>query len=100
MGAATNSMYNLGFFQQLFGAPNGWSVDKSGKFTSALETEATKEALAYLRQLVGFGVFHPQSNTGPPWVYVDSMYPDFIKTVHNEMEQLAPLGVSNPTVGL
>lgn len=38
--------------------------------------------------------------TGPPWVYVDTDYPDFVKTIHQEMVQLAPIGVSDPTIGL
>lgn len=238
MGAAVNSIYNLGFFQQLFGAPNNWSVDGRGKFTSALETEGTREAVSYLRQLFGKGVFHPDANsmttvqsknafyggqiasyldgfsafqttwhavaavdpgfkarvitpfaasggragyylgsgtfgvtalkkaprkrieellrvadylaapfgteeyffinngikgvdytldahgnpvitqrgqaemtlpigygghdyiTGPPWVYVDTQYPDFVRTVHQEIEDMLPLGVADPSVGL
>jgi putative aldouronate transport system substrate-binding protein len=238
MGAAVDTIYNLDFFQQIFGAPNNWSVDGEGRFTSAVETEGTKEALAYMRQLFQKGIFHPDANnmttdqaknafyggqiasyldgfsafqttwhavaavdpsfqtrvitpfadsggrgryylgsgtfgvtalkkapksrieellrvadylaapfgteeyyfinngiegvdytldahgnpvitqlgqaemtlpigygghdyiTGPPWVYVDTQYPDFIRTVHQEIELQLPLGVADPSVGL
>ncbi|HEX4214580.1 MAG TPA: extracellular solute-binding protein [Candidatus Dormibacteraeota bacterium] len=238
MGAAVNSIYNLGFFQQVFGVPNNWSVDKNGKFTSALETDGTREAVSYLRQLFQKGLFHPEANnmttdqaknafyggqitvyqdgfsafqttwhavaavnpgfktrvivpfassggrgsyylgagtfgvtalkkaskkrieellrvanflaapfgteeyffinngiegvdytldahgnplitqrgqaemtlpigygghdyiTGPPWVYVDTQYPDFVRTVHQEIELQLPLGIADPSVGL
>ena len=47
-----------------FGAPNNWSVDKSGKFTKDRETDAYKAAVAYTRDLYAAGVFHPNSVTG------------------------------------
>lgn len=238
MGAALNSNYNLQFFQQVFGAPNVWSVDSNGKFTKDVESEGTKQAVAYLRELFQAGVFHPDANnmstpqsktaffgsktavyqdgfsafqtswravakvdpnfkirvvvpfgrnggkgryflgagtfgvtalkkadksriqellrianylaapfgteenafinngvrgidhtvdqngnpvitdrgkaemnlevgyaghdyvTGPPWVYVDTDYPEMIKTLNQHMNQLLPLGVSDPTIGL
>lgn len=62
MGAATLTNYNLSFFYQLFGVPNGWAVDRNGKFTADLETEAAREAIAYARRLFQDGVFHPDAN--------------------------------------
>lgn len=62
MSAAASSNYNLGTFQQIFGAPNRWAVDGSGKFSSEFESAATKEAVAFARQLFQDGVYHPDAN--------------------------------------
>jgi putative aldouronate transport system substrate-binding protein len=43
----------------MFGAPNNWAVDASGKFTKDYETEQFKAALGYVRDLYAAGVFHP-----------------------------------------
>ena len=55
--------FNLNFFFQMFGVPNYWAVDKSGKFTANLETEAAQEAVAYVRSLHQAGLFHPQAES-------------------------------------
>ena len=61
IGATLNSTYGIGFFLQLFGAPNGWK-QHGGKFTRDLETEEYKETVAYMQKLFQAGVFHPDSN--------------------------------------
>lgn len=61
MGGQTGFSYNLNFFFQMFGVPNYWKVDKSGKFTASLETEGAREAVAYVRSLNQAGLFHPQA---------------------------------------
>jgi putative aldouronate transport system substrate-binding protein len=43
----------------MFGAPNNWAVDASGKFTKDYETEQFRAALGYVRDLYAAGVFHP-----------------------------------------
>lgn len=48
-------------FSQLFGAPNDWRLDDSGKLTKDYETPEYKETLAYVRDLWNSGVFHPNS---------------------------------------
>lgn len=63
MGGQTGFSYNLNFFFSMFGVPNHWAVDKSGKFTADLETEAAKEAVAYVRDLYQAGLFHPQAGS-------------------------------------
>src|SRR6266851_637291 len=40
----------------MFGAPNNWGVDSSGKFTKDIETEQFKAALGYVRDLLASGV--------------------------------------------
>lgn len=62
MGASKTHIYNLDFFQMMFGAPNEWKVN-GGKFQNVLETEENKEAVAYMRQLFQAGIYHPDANT-------------------------------------
>ncbi len=56
-GQATASVY----FSALFGAPNGWRLESSGKLTRAYETPEYKDALAFMHDLWTAGVFHPNS---------------------------------------
>jgi putative aldouronate transport system substrate-binding protein len=51
----------MGLFTSIFGAPNNWAVDSSGKFTATFETEHYKAATAYVRDLYAAGIFHPDS---------------------------------------
>ena len=50
-----------GFYPSMFGAPNLWAVDSSGKFTHMWETDGYKQALAFAADLFKAGVFHPDS---------------------------------------
>jgi putative aldouronate transport system substrate-binding protein len=50
-----------GWYPSMFGAPNLWAVDSSGKFTHVWETEAYKQALAFGVDLYKAGVFHPDT---------------------------------------
>jgi putative aldouronate transport system substrate-binding protein len=50
-----------GWYPSMFGAPNLWSSDSSGKFTHMWETDAYKQALAYAVDLYKAGIFHPNS---------------------------------------
>jgi putative aldouronate transport system substrate-binding protein len=43
----------------MFGGPNGWAVDSSGKFTKDIESEQFKAALGYVRDLYAAGVYFP-----------------------------------------
>jgi putative aldouronate transport system substrate-binding protein len=45
----------------MFGAPNNWSVDSSGKFTKDLESEPFKAALSYTRDLYAAGYYWPDT---------------------------------------
>ena len=47
--------YGLPGYLQMFGAPNVWDLDSSGKLTRAYETEAYKAAVGYLRDVVAAG---------------------------------------------
>ena len=43
----------------MFGAPNNWSVDASGKFSKDIESEQFKAALGFVRDLYALGVYWP-----------------------------------------
>jgi putative aldouronate transport system substrate-binding protein len=51
----------LNYFAAMFGAPNNWRLESSGKLISAYEAPEYKDATAYLRDLWSAGVFHPDS---------------------------------------
>jgi putative aldouronate transport system substrate-binding protein len=48
----------------MFGVPNNWAVDSSGKFTKDFETEQFKAALGYVRDLYALGVYYPDPLNG------------------------------------
>lgn len=47
----------------VFGVPNNWTLDSSGKLIKDYETEQYKAAVGYARDLWAAGVFHPDSRT-------------------------------------
>jgi putative aldouronate transport system substrate-binding protein len=52
----------MGLFTSIFGAPNNWAVDSSGKFTATFETDQYKAATSYVKDLYAAGIFHPDSS--------------------------------------
>ena len=50
-----------GWYPSMFGAPNLWAVDSSGKFSHMWETEAYRQALGFDVDLYKPGVFHSDS---------------------------------------
>jgi putative aldouronate transport system substrate-binding protein len=62
-GPASGSMYGLISFLELFGAPNGWSLDSSGKLVRDRETDQYKAALSYMKDLMGAGLYPPDFQT-------------------------------------
>src|SRR5712692_7811594 len=62
---ATAAYQNTGLhilvYAAMFGAPNNWALDSSGKLTKDFETPQFKEAVAYVRDLYAAGLFHPKS---------------------------------------
>ena len=61
--AALSGPFEIAWFSSLFGAPNNWRVEGGGKLVKDYETAEFKEAVAYVRDLVGSGVFYPDSMT-------------------------------------
>jgi putative aldouronate transport system substrate-binding protein len=56
-----------GFFTAMYGVPNNWSVDASGKLTNFIEVDRTRDAINVASQLWSAGVYSPNSpqyNTG------------------------------------
>jgi putative aldouronate transport system substrate-binding protein len=47
----------------IFGVPNNWSLDSSGKLVKDYETDQFKAAVSYARDLWAAGVYHPDSRT-------------------------------------
>jgi putative aldouronate transport system substrate-binding protein len=62
---ATAAYQNTGLhilvYAAMFGAPNNWSLDSGAKLVKDFETPQFKEAVAYVRDLYGTGLFHPKS---------------------------------------
>src|SRR2546421_2084913 len=56
--------YGMSFFLQLFRAPNNWRLGSNGKLTKDWETDESKAAVGYVKQLYDAGVFLPGSATG------------------------------------
>ena len=89
-----------GWYPSMFGAPNLWSVDSSGKFTHMWETDNYKQALAYTVDLFKAGIFHPntanlnvvtaaQAFQGRQGCFVDTgLRPDFWDIRGTPAEQL------------
>jgi putative aldouronate transport system substrate-binding protein len=49
------------FYSAMFGSPNNWRLESSGKLTKNYETPEFKEAIGYVRDLYVAGLFHPNS---------------------------------------
>jgi putative aldouronate transport system substrate-binding protein len=63
IGCYINQMYYIYYYAAMFGAPNNWAADASGKLTKDIETPQYKEAIGYVRDLVVAGVYHPDALT-------------------------------------
>jgi putative aldouronate transport system substrate-binding protein len=50
-------------FSQIFGGPNNWRLEPSGKLIKDYETDEFKAATGYVRDLQQAGVFHPNSGS-------------------------------------
>jgi putative aldouronate transport system substrate-binding protein len=47
----------------VFGTPNNWALDKSGKLVKDYETDQYKAAVSFARDLWSAGAYHPDSRT-------------------------------------
>jgi putative aldouronate transport system substrate-binding protein len=55
------TLFGIGSFAEMFGAPNNWKLDASGKLIKDRETEEYKAAVAFMRDLFAAGVYWPDS---------------------------------------
>lgn len=65
-GIASAGFFGLGPQTQLlmiFGAPNNWRLDSSGKLVKDYETDQYKAAVGFARDLWSAGVWHPDTRT-------------------------------------
>ncbi len=65
-GLAASMGFGLGSQSPLlmiFGAPNNWGLDKSGKLVKDFETDEYKAAVGFARDLWSAGVYHPDCRT-------------------------------------
>src|SRR6266852_1755787 len=65
-GLAASMGFGLGSQSPLlmiFGAPNNWSLDKSGKLVKDFETDEFRATVGFARDLWSAGVYHPDSRT-------------------------------------
>ena len=53
--------FSIPMYAAMFGAPNSWQLDPSGKLIKDRETPEYKAAVGYVRDLYAAGVFHPDS---------------------------------------
>jgi putative aldouronate transport system substrate-binding protein len=61
IGTYQGVAFNMPMYAAMFGAPNNWQLDASGKLTKDRETPRFKEAVNYVRDLFASGLFHPDS---------------------------------------
>lgn len=62
-GSHQGVAYDVDYYKSVFGAPNNWRLDSSGKLTKDFETPEYRETVGYLRDLVAAGYFHPNTPT-------------------------------------
>jgi putative aldouronate transport system substrate-binding protein len=53
--------FHINWYSSLFGAPNNWRLEPSGKLVKNIETAEFREAVGYVRDLVASGVFSPDT---------------------------------------
>ena len=65
-------LFGLSGYTQMFGAPNNWKLESSGKLIKDRETDEYKAAVGYLRELIALGLFTPDiatmTNSRTDWV--------------------------------
>jgi putative aldouronate transport system substrate-binding protein len=61
IGNISTINYGLPAYLEMFGAPNVWNLDSSGKLTRSYETEEYKAAVGYLHDVVAAGYMWPDA---------------------------------------
>jgi putative aldouronate transport system substrate-binding protein len=63
IGDHNSFSYSRFLAAQMFGAPNNWKLDASGRLVKDYETEEFKAGLGFLRDVWAAGLFHPNTLT-------------------------------------
>lgn len=61
MGSASDYMFNVPFFAQMYGAPMKWKANADGTLVKDFETEEFAKAVEFANKLRVAGYFHPDS---------------------------------------
>jgi putative aldouronate transport system substrate-binding protein len=61
--SVTNAFFVSTLFLQIFGGPNNWRLETSGKLTKNYETDEFKAAVGYARDLFQAGLVNPNSGS-------------------------------------
>ena len=95
--------YTYQYFAEMFGAPNGWRLNRDGSLTKNIETAELKQAVSFARDLFQKGAFHPDAATqtmaahyslfegGRVGAYLDTLYAS-----GQTRSFLAQLGLKDP----
>jgi putative aldouronate transport system substrate-binding protein len=59
--AYQGTAFHILLYAAMFGAPNNWALDASGKLVKDYETAQFKDAVAYVTDLVASGLYHPKT---------------------------------------
>jgi putative aldouronate transport system substrate-binding protein len=63
VGPASATGWGIVSFLEMFGAPNLWSLDASGKLVRDRETDQYKAAVSYMKDLLASGLYPPDVQT-------------------------------------
>lgn len=55
--------FTYAYFAEMFGAPNGWRLNKDGSLTKDIETAEYRDAISFAQNLYKQGGFHPDAAT-------------------------------------
>ncbi len=61
MSAQSGTALDFAFFQQMWRTPNEWRRNPDGTLTNAIETDESKAAVGFMRDLWAAGGFHPDA---------------------------------------
>jgi putative aldouronate transport system substrate-binding protein len=59
--AYQGTAFHILLYAAMFGAPNNWALDSSGKLVKDYEAPQFKDAVAYVTDLVASGLYHPKT---------------------------------------
>jgi putative aldouronate transport system substrate-binding protein len=63
VGPSSATGWGIASFLEMFGAPNMWSLDATGKLVRDRETDQYKAAVSYMKELLAAGLYPPDVQT-------------------------------------